>query len=85
MKAFLLMGQSNMAGRGFVDEVETIKDERIKTFRMGSFVVDSEPFGYDKNAAGIGLRGSFRVKFVEEFNEPVGFIPCALGGTSLYD
>ena len=85
MKAFLLMGQSNMAGRGNIEDVETIRDEKIKVFRMGSFIVDREPFGYDRRAAGIGLCGSFGLKFVEEYKEPVGFIPCAVGGTSLYD
>ena len=85
MKAFLLMGQSNMAGRGNIDDVETIRNEKIKVFRMGSFIVDREPFGYDRRSAGVGLCGSFGLKFVEEYNEPVGFIPCAVGGTSLYD
>ena len=69
MKAFLLMGQSNMAGRGNIEDVETIRDENIKVFRMGSFIVDREPFGYDRRAAGIGLCGSFGLKFVEEDNE----------------
>lgn len=48
MKAFLLMGQSNMAGRGNLDEVELIRDERIKAFRMGSFIQAKDPVGYYK-------------------------------------
>lgn len=53
MKAFLLMGQSNMAGRGNLEDVETIRDENVFVFRMGSFISDIEPFGYDRRGAEI--------------------------------
>ena len=67
--SILIIGQSNMAGRGNIDDVETIRNEKIKVFRMGSFIVDREPFGYDRRGAGVGLCGSFGLKFVEEYNE----------------
>ena len=35
MKSALLIGQSNMAGRGFLHEVKTICDERIFMLRNG--------------------------------------------------
>ena len=35
MKSFLLIGQSNMAGRGFVHEVPSIYNERIEMLRNG--------------------------------------------------
>ncbi len=34
------MGQSNMAGRGNLEDVETIRDENVFVFRMGSFISD---------------------------------------------
>ena len=33
--SFLLVGQSNMAGRGFRDEVEPIQNKRIRVLRNG--------------------------------------------------
>lgn len=41
--SFLLIGQSNMAGRGFLDEVPPIHDERIKMLRNGRWQVMAEP------------------------------------------
>lgn len=35
MKSILLIGQSNMAGRGFLDSVNPIIDERIFMLRNG--------------------------------------------------
>lgn len=35
MKSFLMIGQSNMAGRGFVHEVVPIYNERIQMLRNG--------------------------------------------------
>ena len=35
MDIFLLMGQSNMAGRGLLEDVEPIRDERIRVFQDG--------------------------------------------------
>lgn len=34
MKSILLIGQSNMAGRGFIDSVKPILDERIQVLKM---------------------------------------------------
>ena len=33
MHSILIIGQSNMAGRGFVDEVEPIENERTDEFK----------------------------------------------------
>ena len=33
--SFLMIGQSNMAGRGFASEVEPIQNEHIKVLRNG--------------------------------------------------
>lgn len=37
IKSFLMLGQSNMAGRGFLDEVAPIYNEKIKMLRNGQW------------------------------------------------
>ena len=35
MKSILLVGQSNMAGRGFIQDVPVLRLERVKMLRNG--------------------------------------------------
>lgn len=53
MKSFLLIGQSNMAGRGFVHEVPSIYNERIEMLRNGRWQMMTEPINYDRPVAGV--------------------------------
>lgn len=39
MKSILLVGQSNMAGRGFMTEVEPIINERIKVLKKRTLAI----------------------------------------------
>ena len=59
MKSFLLIGQSNMAGRGFVHEVPSIYNERIEMLRNGRWQMMTEPINYDRPVAGVSLAASF--------------------------
>ena len=59
MDIFLLMGQSNMAGRGLLEDVEPIRDERIRVFQDGRWTIAEEPLHHDRPNAGIGLAMSF--------------------------
>ncbi len=59
MKSFLLIGQSNMAGRGFKHEVPPIYNERIMMLRNGRWQMMTEPIHFDKPVAGVGLAASF--------------------------
>lgn len=92
MKSVLLIGQSNMAGRGDFGEVPEIRHPRCFMMRNGKWIPMSEPINPDRaifNAlfhSGIGLSASFAAALAE--SEPgtrVGLIPCADGGTSLAD
>lgn len=84
MKSFLMLGQSNMAGRGFIDEVPRICNEKIKMLRNGRWQLMSEPINYDREVAGVGLASSFALSWVEDHpTEEIGLIPCAEGGSSL--
>jgi hypothetical protein len=82
---FLLIGQSNMAGRGPLDAVPPLRHERVQMFRAGAWVKAEEPLHCDKPAvAGVGLGMSFAID-VAKRNPAivVGLVPCAVGGSKL--
>ena len=86
IKAFLMLGQSNMAGRGFIDEVPPIYNERIQMLRNGQWQMMTEPINYDRPVSGVSLAGSFADAWCRENQEDtIGLIPCAEGGSSLDD
>ncbi|MGO3498251.1 MAG: sialate O-acetylesterase, partial [Staphylococcus equorum] len=51
MKSILLIGQSNMAGRGFIDSVKPIVDERIQVLKNGRWQMMDEPIHSDRSVA----------------------------------
>lgn len=81
--SFLLIGQSNMAGRGFVDEVGPIKNPELKVLRNGRWQTMYAPVNGDRSFSGICLAESFALKYHETHGVTVGLIPCADGGTCL--
>jgi len=84
VKSFLMLGQSNMAGRGFIHEVPPIYNERIQMLRNGRWQMMTEPINYDRPVSGISLVGSFADAWCRENKEDIiGLIPCAEGGSSL--
>lgn len=86
MKSILLIGQSNMAGRGFLNSVKPIIDERIFVLRNGRWQMMEEPIHSDRSVAGIGPAASFAKMWLDNHpNETIGLIPCADGGTSIDD
>jgi hypothetical protein len=82
MQSVLLIGQSNMSGRGDLSEVAKIYDERIFMLRDEGWVTMQEPI-HTAGRAGAGIGASFAKAFVETFNCELGLIPAAVGGTSL--
>jgi len=88
MKLYLLIGQSNMAGRGHFGEVPPISDKRCVMLRNGLFRPMTEPICFDKSPwtklhSGTCLAASFAVRCAEHFDEEIGLIPAAYGGSSL--
>ena len=81
--SFLLIGQSNMAGRGSFDEVEPIENSRLKVLRNGRWQDIFYPANPDRRFSGVNLAESFADIYSKEHNVDVGLIPCADGGTSL--
>lgn len=56
-----MLGQSNMAGRGFLNEVDPIYNEKIKMLRNGQWQMMTEPINYDRPVSGVGLAASLQM------------------------
>lgn len=86
---FLMIGQSNMAGRGDFGVVEPILDKNLFMLRNGRWQQMSEPINPDrgifsgKYRSGVGLAASFALDYHRATGRKVGLIPCADGGTRL--
>ena len=83
--SFLMIGQSNMAGRGKASEVEPIRNTAIKVLRNGRWqmMIHSLPVNYDRMFAGTCPAESFADAYQKDHGVDVGLIPCADGGTCL--
>ncbi|WP_425614151.1 sialate O-acetylesterase [Anatilimnocola sp. NA78] len=82
---FLLVGQSNMAGRGKVEAEDKQPAPRVLMLnKEGDWVPAVDPLHFDKSAAGVGLGKTFG-KLIAEANPDVtiGLIPCAVGGSPI--
>jgi hypothetical protein len=83
---YLLIGQSNMAGRGAVEELDKQPNPRVLKFsKENTWAVATDPLHFDKPIAGVGLGSSFGRAMAAAADEGVtiGLIPCAVGGTPL--
>ena len=69
VKSFLMIGQSNMAGRGYLHEVKPIINERIFMLRNGRWQMMAEPINCDRSVAGISLAASFADAWCREYKE----------------
>ncbi len=89
IKSFLMIGQSNMAGRGEFGEVSRIENENCFMLRMGRWQPMSEPINPDRDIfnilfhSGVSLAASFADSVQKHENCKVGLIPCADGGTMI--
>ncbi len=82
MDIFLLIGQSNMAGRGDLEGQRIAMDSVYMLDKNNQWVSASEPIHFDKPAAGAGLAASFAVA-VRKPGRKIGLVPCAVGGTRI--
>lgn len=83
---YLLIGQSNMAGRGTVEEQDKVPHPRVLTFtKEQTWAPALDPLHFDKpQIAGVGLGSSFGRSMAEANPEiTIGLVPCAVGGTPL--
>ena len=85
-RLYLLIGQSNMAGRGKVEPADRLPHPRVFAFdKNGAWALAVDPLHFDKpKIAGVCLGSSFgRAMADADSSVTVGLIPCAVGGTPL--
>ena len=82
---YLLIGQSNMAGRGPLKSKPLPVHPRVLMLnKQNEWVPASEPLHFDKSIAAAGLGASFAQTIADRNPEAtIGLIPCAVGGTPL--
>ena len=83
MHAFLLIGQSNMAGRGFLEEAIPVDTQRIYILRNGRWQKMFRPINPDRGHSGSNLAERFAECYAKAHDVDVGLICCADGGTTL--
>ena len=72
MHSFLLIGQSNMAGRGYLNEAREIDTNRIYTLRNGRWQKMFRPINPDRGSSGVSLAESFAEAYSKKYNEMLG-------------
>lgn len=80
---YLLIGQSNMAGRGKPDNFVINGDSILMLDAHRQWQPAREPIHFDKPAAGTGLAASFTMDILASSRKRIGLIPAAIGGTSI--
>ena len=83
---YLLVGQSNMAGRGVVDSVSRQTNPRILMLtKDNQWVLAHDPLHFDKPAVvGVGPGLSFAQEMLKQHpTARIGLIPCAVGGSNI--
>jgi hypothetical protein len=84
---FILAGQSNMAGRGFVEPQDTLPSERVLTIKEnGQLVYAKEPLHfYEPTLTGLDCGLSFGKYLIKNIPNSISIllIPTAVGGSSV--
>lgn len=84
---YILMGQSNMAGRGQITPaLAHVQHSRVYVLdKTDNWAIAKHPVHYDKpEMAGVGPGLSFGIEMAKaDSNVTIGLIPCAVGGTSI--
>src|SRR5258708_38706710 len=86
LELFLLIGQSNMAGRGVIEEIDQQPLARAWMLsKEDKWVPAAHPMHFDRPAIiGAGLAGTFAQTLLKAApGKNVGLIPSAMGGSAL--
>jgi hypothetical protein len=82
---FLLAGQSNMAGRGRVDQQDRVPTPGVMMLdKVRTWVPAVDPMHFDKPIAGVGLGRAFAARIAAATpGATIGLIPVAAGGSPI--
>ncbi|WP_218932059.1 sialate O-acetylesterase [Adhaeretor mobilis] len=82
---YLLMGQSNMAGRAAICQEDDQPSPRVLVLnQQDRWAIARDPLHFDKPTAGVGPGLSFgNVMAAVDLSATIGLVPCAVGGTPL--
>lgn len=82
---YLLVGQSNMAGRGKIELQDKVAVPRVLMLnKANEWVSAVDPISFDKTIAGVSLGRTFGIEMAKVNKEvKIGLIPCAVGGTPI--
>ena len=86
MQIYLLMGQSNMAGRGEITEgYKSEGNPRVFMLdKSRNWVAAKHPLHFDKAIAGVGPGLAFALRMAaRDTGIRIGLVPCAVGGSSI--
>jgi hypothetical protein len=86
VQLYLMMGQSNMSGRGVVDEEDRTSHPRVFMFTTNAtWQLATEPVTHDKpKFLGVGPGLAFGKALAEKYPDTIiGLVPCSVGGTPL--
>jgi len=84
---FIMAGQSNMAGRGLVEPIDTVSNQRILSINTkGEIILAKEPLNlYEPLMKGLDCGVSFACELLKYIPDSVSIllIPTAVGGSSI--
>ena len=82
---YLLIGQSNMAGRGKIELQDKVVVPRVLMLnKANEWVSAVDPISFDKTIAGVSLGRTFGIEMAKaDPKVKIGLIPCAVGGTPI--
>ena len=82
---YLLIGQSNMAGRGKIELQDKVAVPRVLMLnKANEWVSAVDPIYFDKTIAGVSLGRTFGIEMAKANKEvKIGLIPSAVGGTPI--
>jgi len=80
----LLVGQSNMAGRGAIAPEDRIAAPHVFMLdKSGAWVPAVEPMHFDKPIAGVGPGRTFGIELARRTGHDIGLVPAAVGGSAI--
>ncbi|MFW6371837.1 MAG: sialate O-acetylesterase [Bacteroidota bacterium] len=85
-EVYIMMGQSNMAGRGPIDSIANtyLSEQVLMLTKDDSIIVAKHPLHFDKpKIAGVGPGIMFGYDLSQNTRNQILLVPCAVGGTSI--